>query len=291
MTPASAHISAWHCGAFRLSADRVQLMGVLNLTPDSFSDGGLHASVQAAVAHAHRMIDEGVDIIDVGGESTRPGASPVAADEEMARVVPVLEALRDLPVPISIDTSEPRLMRAALDLGASIINDVRSLSRPGALDVARAHPDCGVVLMHMSGEPATMQRQPFYANVLHEVLEWLAQRRDLVVAAGVAPQRIALDPGFGFGKTQGHNRQLLAGLDRLHAMGHPVLVGLSRKSTLGELTGRPVTERLPASLAAAILAAGNGARIVRVHDVRATRDALAVWEAYAADRRDMGLLA
>ncbi len=282
-------VPAWHCGRYRLRMDRVQLMGVLNVTPDSFSDGGSHDTVQAAVAHAHRMIEEGVDIIDVGGESTRPGASPVTSDEEMARVVPVLRALGELPVPISIDTSDPALMRAALDLGAAIINDVRALRRPGALEVARDHPDCGVVLMHMSGEPATMQRQPYYADVLREVIEWLAQRRDEVAAAGVAPARIALDPGFGFGKTQGHNRQLLAGLDQLLGLGHPILVGLSRKSTLGELTGRPVSQRLPASLAAALIAAQNGARIVRVHDVGATRDALAVWQAYAADRRDTGV--
>jgi dihydropteroate synthase len=264
-------------------------MGVLNVTPDSFSDGGQHATVQAAVAHAHRMVEEGVDIIDIGGESTRPGASPVPAEEEMARVVPVLQALRNLPVPISIDTSEPALMRAALDLGAAIINDVRSLRRPGALDVARSSPDCGVVLMHMSGEPATMQREPYYANVVGEVLDWLAQRRDSVVAAGVTAARIALDPGFGFGKTQGHNRQLLAGLDRLQALGHPVFVGLSRKSTLGELTGRAVTNRLPASLAAALIAAQHGARIIRVHDVAATRDVIAVWQAFAADRHDLGV--
>jgi len=276
---------AWRCGRFRLVLDRVLLMGVLNVTPDSFSDGGQYADPQAALAHAQQMVEDGAAIIDVGGESTRPGAPVVSAEDELARVLPVLRALRDLPVPVSIDTSEPMVMRAALDLGAAIINDVRALRRPGALDVASASRDCGVVLMHMSGEPATMQREPYYGNVLREVIDWLAQRRDLALSAGIAPGRVVLDPGFGFGKTQGHNRQLLAGLAQLQGLGHPVLVGLSRKSTLGELTGRPVTQRLPASLAAALIAAQNGARIVRVHDVGATRDALAVWEAFESDRR------
>jgi len=276
---------AWHCGRYQLGLDRVHLMGVLNVTPDSFSDGGRYADPQAALAHALQMIDEGATIIDVGGESTRPGAPPVTADEELGRVLPVLRALRDLPVPVSIDTSEPRVMQAALDLGAAIINDVRALRRTGALEVACASPDCGVVLMHMAGEPATMQRDPDYGDVLREVLDWLVQRRDHVSAAGIAPERIALDPGFGFGKTHGHNRELLAGLGDLHAMGHPVLVGLSRKSTLGELTGRPVTQRLPASLAAALIAAQRGAHIIRVHDVGATRDALAVWQAVGVGAR------
>jgi len=283
--PPAHPVRSWRCGRYRLGLERMHLMGVLNVTPDSFSDGGRYANVQAALAHAHQMVDEGVDIIDVGGESTRPGAPAVTATDELARVLPVLRAVRDLPVPISIDTSEPLVMQAALDLGVSIINDVRALRRPGALDVARASPDCGIVLMHMSGEPATMQREPYYADVLREVIDWLIERRDAVCAAGVRADRIALDPGFGFGKTQGHNRQLLAGLARLRDAGQPVLVGLSRKSTLGELTGRPVTQRLPASLAAALIAAQNGARIVRVHDVGATGDALAVWEAYEADRR------
>jgi dihydropteroate synthase len=285
LTPSHPAAPAWHCGRYGLPLDRVHLMGVLNVTPDSFSDGGRNVDPQAALAHAQQMIDEGATIIDVGGESTRPGAPAVTADDELARVLPVLQALRDLPVAVSIDTSEPRVMRAALDLGATIINDVRALRRPGALEVACASPDCGVVLMHMAGEPSTMQHDPRYGDVLHEVLRWLAQRRDVVLAAGVAPGRIALDPGFGFGKTQGHNRRLLAGLAQMQDLGHPVLVGLSRKSTLGELTGRPVTQRLPASIAAALIAAQSGARIVRVHDVGATRDALAVWEAVEADRR------
>jgi len=275
-------IAQWQCGRHRFALDRVLVMGVLNVTPDSFSDGGRHADVLAALDHARQMVEEGADIIDVGGESTRPGAPAVDAEEELARVLPVLRALRDLPVAVSIDTSEPRVMRAALDLGVAIINDVRALRRPGALEAACAGADCGVVLMHMAGEPATMQREPHYGDVLREVGDWLAQRRDAVRAAGIAAERIALDPGFGFGKTQLHNRQLLAGLARLQDLGQPLLVGLSRKSTLGELTGRPVTQRLAASLAAALVAARNGARIVRVHDVGATRDALAVWQACEA---------
>lgn len=272
----------WQCGRHRLHLDRVHLMGVLNVTPDSFSDGGSFLALDAAVAHAGRLIDEGADIIDIGGESTRPGAPHVPAEVQMERVLPVLRALAGAPVALSVDTSEPALMRAALDLGVSIVNDVRALRVPGALDAVRA-ADCGVVLMHMPGEPATMQRHASYTDVVAEVGQWLAQRRDAVVAAGVAPARIAVDPGFGFGKAHGHNRRLLAGLERFMALGQPLLVGLSRKSSLGDITGRPVTQRLGASLAAALLAIGSGARIVRVHDVAATRDAIAVWEAIAQE--------
>ncbi len=257
-------------------------MGVLNVTPDSFSDGGRYAAVEAAVGHARRLIDEGADILDVGGESTRPGAALVPPEIELARVLPVLEALRGVPVPISVDTSRPEVIAAALRAGASIINDVRSLSVPGALDVVR-EADCGVVLMHMQGAPATMQTRPDYHDVVREVAGWLAQRRDAVCAAGVARERIALDPGFGFGKSHRHNCALLAGLAALQDLGHPLLAGLSRKSTLGEITGRPVGERLAASIAAALIAVQNGARIVRVHDVAATRDALAVWEAVSLE--------
>ena len=253
-------------------------MGVLNVTPDSFSDGGRFAAVDAAVRHAQRMIAEGADILDIGGESTRPGAPPVPPEVELRRVLPVVAALQGMPVPISIDTSRPEVIDAALRAGAAIINDVRSLSVPGALE-AVGGSGCGVVLMHMRGDPATMQAQTAYHDVLREVGAWLAQRRDAVCAAGVAPEHIVLDPGFGFGKTHRHNRELLAGMAALQDLGHPLLAGLSRKSTLGEITGRPVGERLAASIAAALIAVQNGARIVRVHDVAATRDALAVWEA------------
>ncbi len=276
----AAHGSSWRCGRHALALDRVHIMGVLNVTPDSFSDGGRFAALDSALAHAGRLIAEGADIIDIGGESTRPGAPRVPAQVQMERVLPVLRALRDAPAVLSVDTSEPELMRAALELGVSIVNDVRALRLPGALE-AVAGSDCGVVLMHMLGEPATMQEQPRFGDVVAEVGSWLAQRRQWAMDGGVASDRIALDPGFGFGKAHGHNRQLLAGLDRLVAAGQPLLVGLSRKSSLGDITGRPVTERLGASLAAALLAIERGARIVRVHDVAPTRDAIAVWQAVA----------
>lgn len=268
----------WHCGTYRLRLDRPSVMGVLNVTPDSFSDGGRFSAVEAAVAHAQRLIDEGADILDIGGESTRPGAARVPPGVELQRVLPVLEALRGAPVPISVDTSQPDVIAAVLRAGASIINDVRSLAIPGALEAAR-DSDCGVVLMHMQGDPATMQAQPDYQDVLCEVGAWLARRRDAVVATGIERARIALDPGFGFGKSGRHNCELLAGMAALRSLGHPLLAGLSRKSTLGTITGRAVGERLAASVAAALIAVQNGARVVRVHDVAATRDALAVWEA------------
>lgn len=273
----------WRCGRFCLALDRVRIMGVLNVTPDSFSDGGRFVHLDAALAHAQQMIDEGVDIIDVGGESTRPGAPRVGPEVERERVLPVLRALQGVRIPVSVDTSQPALMRAALELGASIINDVRSFRVGEALDAVGA-TDCGLVLMHMQGDPATMQQKPFYDDVVVEVGNWLAQRRDELCAAGVARERIAVDPGFGFGKTHRHNWQLLAGLERLQSLGQPLLVGVSRKSTLGEITGRPVGQRLSASLAASLIAIQNGARIVRVHDVAQTRDAIAVWEAVQAER-------
>ncbi len=267
----------WPCGRHALALDRVRVMGVLNVTPDSFSDGGRYATREAAIARAWRLIEDGADILDIGGESTRPGAPAVGIDEESDRVLPVLRALRDASVPLCVDTSTPQVMRAALDLGASIVNDVRALRRAGAIQAVAAS-DCGVVAMHMPGEPATMQSLAHYRDVMGEVGEWLAARRDELVAQGIARMRIALDPGFGFGKTHAQNREMLAGLERLSGLGQPLVVGLSRKSTLGEITGRQVGERLAASIAAALIAAQRGARIVRVHDVAATRDAIAVWE-------------
>jgi dihydropteroate synthase len=267
----------WRCGRSLLSLERVRIMGVLNVTPDSFSDGGRYAALDAALAQARAMIDQGADIIDVGGESTRPGAAPVPPQAELARVLPVLRELRGCGVPLSVDTSQPALMRAALELDVAIINDVRALRLPGALDALRG-ADCGVVLMHLQGDPATMQLDPRYGDVVADVAAWLQRRLGEVCAAGIAPGRVALDPGFGFGKNHAHNLALLAGLGRLAALGRPLLVGLSRKASLGQLTGRPVTERAAASVAAALLAVERGARIVRVHDVAATRDALAVWE-------------
>lgn len=250
-------------------------MGVVNVTPDSFSDGGLFLDPQHAVAHARRLIEEGADLIDVGGESTRPGAQAVDAAEELRRVLPVLHALRDATVPVAVDTTKPQVMRAAIAEGASVINDVNALRAPDALKTV-AVSGAGVCLMHMRGEPRTMQAGPHYEDVVAEVRGFLRERMDAAVAMGIAAERIALDPGFGFGKNVGHNLELLRNLERLAELGAPVLVGLSRKSTLGAITGRPALERLPASIAAALLAVQHGARIMRVHDVAATRDALAV---------------
>ncbi len=255
-------------------------MGVLNVTPDSFSDGGAHLRPEAAIARARAMVAEGADIIDIGGESTRPGAAPVAADEEIARVVPVIAALAaELDVPLSVDTSKPEVMRAACAAGAELVNDVRALRVDGALDAA-AELGVGVVLMHMQGEPGHMQDAPHYDDVLSEVAQFLAARAKACEQAGISPARIALDPGFGFGKTAVHNLALLGSLHDIVALGYPVLAGLSRKRLLGQILGdAPVGARLHGSVAAALIAAQRGARILRVHDVAATRDALAVWQA------------
>ncbi len=266
----------WKCGAFRLSLARPLIMGIVNVTPDSFSDGGEFFAAAAARAQAQRLIDEGADIIDIGGESTRPGAAAVSVDEEKRRVVPLVEALRDSGVPISVDTSQPEVMRAVLNAGAAIINDVRALQMPGALETAAAS-DCGVVLMHMQGTPQTMQDNPRYDDVVGEVADFLRQRRSATVAAGIAPDRIALDPGFGFGKTVEHNYRLLGHLREFAALDAPLAIGISRKGMLKNATGRSVGDRAVASAAAALIAVQAGAHIVRVHDVAATRDALAVW--------------
>lgn len=257
-------------------------MGVLNLTPDSFSDGGVFFAPDAALRRAERMLEEGVDIIDIGGESTRPGAADVSAEDEIARVVPVVRALaRRLPVPISVDTSKPAVMRAAAEAGATLINDVRALRAPGALATAAAL-GLPVCLMHMQGEPRTMQADPSYGDVVAEVRAFLAERIAAAVAAGVPAASLLIDPGFGFGKRLPHNLGLLARLRELCDLDVPLLVGLSRKSMLGTLTGRDVSERLPASLAAAVIAAERGAKLLRVHDVAATVDAVKVVVAVAA---------
>ncbi|MCU0937771.1 MAG: dihydropteroate synthase [Burkholderiaceae bacterium] len=267
----------WHCGAYRIDLATPRLMGIVNVTPDSFSDGGQFFDADAALAHARRLIDEGADILDIGGESTRPGAPEVGIDEELRRVLPLIEALREANVPLSIDTSKPQVMRAALAAGACIVNDVFALRLPGAVEAVAAS-DCGVVLMHMQGTPRTMQMAPHYADVVADVGLFLRGRSAVVQAAGVAIDRIVLDPGFGFGKTPAHNWSLLARLADLDVGGAPILAGLSRKSMLGQVTGRPVADRLSASVAAALVAVQRGAAIVRVHDVAATRDALAVWQ-------------
>lgn len=253
-------------------------MGVVNVTPDSFSDGGRFLGVQQAVAHARRLAEEGADILDIGGESTRPGAAPVSQDEELRRIVPVLEKVSDLC--ISVDTRRPRVMQAALDAGASMINDVDALSAPGALE-AVAGSGCAVCLMHKKGEPATMQQDPSYEDVVGEVRAFLAARVDAAGKARIAAERIVVDPGFGFGKTAAHNLALLRHLRELSEL--PLLVGVSRKSTLAKITGRPVEERLAGSLAMAVLALRNGAAILRVHDVKETKDVVAVWQAYTSD--------
>jgi dihydropteroate synthase len=273
-----APAASWTIRGRELPLAQPLVMGIVNVTPDSFSDGGAHATFSAALEHANRLIDEGADLIDVGGESTRPGAADVPLDEELRRVVPLIEALARGAVPVSVDTSKPDVMRASIAAGAAIVNDVMALRAPGAVD-AVAGSDCGVVLMHMQGTPRTMQAEPAYRDVVAEVADFLQQRVEAVAAAGVARDRIAIDPGFGFGKTPTHNFTLLRELGRFSLIGAPLLVGLSRKSTLGVATGRAVGERLVASAVAAVLAVQRGARIVRVHDVAATRDALRMWKA------------
>lgn len=253
-------------------------MGIVNLTPDSFSGDGLAADAQRAIAHAGRQLDAGADLLDLGAESSRPGAIPTSLDEELDRLLPVLDGLADCGVPISVDTYKPEVMVAALAHGASMINDIYALRMPGALE-AVAGSDCAVCLMHMQGQPLTMQQQPVYADVVGEVRDFLVERVRAAVAGGIARERLVLDPGFGFGKTLEHNLQLLRSLESLSIDGLPLLAGMSRKSMLAAITGRPVDERVAASIAAALLAAERGAAIIRVHDVRETRDALQVWQA------------
>ena len=259
-----------------LAFDVPAVMGILNVTPDSFSDGGRFAGRDAALRQAEAMARDGAAIIDVGGESTRPGADDVPEQEELDRVLPVIEAVvAAVDTAVSIDTSKPGVMRAAVGAGAAMVNDIRALREEGALQAA-AELQCPVCLMHMQGQPRSMQQEPAYGDVVAEVTEFLAQRVRACVAAGLAEERIIVDPGFGFGKTRRHNIELLANLRQLQSTGRPILAGLSRKSTLGELTGRDVGERLPASIAAAVIAVMKGATIVRVHDVGETVEALRV---------------
>jgi dihydropteroate synthase len=271
----------WQTARFTIDlAARPQVMGIVNATPDSFSDGGHHAAASQACAHCDRLLAEGADILDIGGESTRPGSQPPPLDVELERVLPVIRHAVTLGVPVSVDTSRAEVMAAALDAGADIINDVRALQqRPGALAAVAAHPSAGVCLMHMQGEPATMQQAPQYEDVLVEVAAFLAARLKQATDAGIAADRIVLDPGYGFGKSLEHNLTLFRQQAQLLALGRPLLVGWSRKGTLGQLTGRPLDQRMPASVGAALAAVARGARIVRVHDVAATVDALKVWNA------------
>ena len=267
------------CAGKPLDLSRPQVMGILNITPDSFSDGGVFFAPAAALGHAQEMVAEGAAIIDVGGESTRPGAAPVPLQEELRRVIPVIEALCDtLTVPVSIDTRHPAVMQAAVAAGAGMINDVNALQAPGAVDMA-AMLGVPVCLMHMQGVPRSMQENPEYGDVVTEVRQFLGDRATACLAAGMTRERILLDPGFGFGKTTRHNLLLLRHLDRLVAEGYPVLVGLSRKSLIGNVLGLPVDERLYPGLALAVLAVWQGAAIVRTHDVRATREAVAMCHA------------
>lgn len=266
------------CAGRELRLDQPRIAGILNITPDSFSDGGKHLDADAAIAHGLRLAEEGADLLDVGGESTRPGAEPVSVDDEIARVVPVIQALaQQTNLPIAIDTSKPAVMRAAVAAGAGLINDVYALRNDGALDAA-AELKVPVCLMHMQGEPRTMQRDPHYDDVVSDVRRFLAERIFACEMSGIDKKRIVADPGFGFGKTLEHNLALLRALDQFAALGVPLMVGLSRKAMIGTLTGREVDQRAAGSAAAAIIAVQKGAMIVRVHDVAVTRDALAVWQ-------------
>ena len=259
-----------------LDLSRCHVMGILNVTPDSFSDGGRFNRPDAALQRARQMVADGASFIDVGGESTRPGAAPVSVQEELDRVCPVVEAIhRELDVVISVDTSSPEVIRETASLGAGLINDVRSLTREGALEAAVA-AEIPVSLMHMKGEPGVMQNRPEYRNLLREVSRFLMDRVRVVEQAGIPADRILLDPGFGFGKNLDHNLELLHSLERMKILGHPLFVGMSRKSMLGQITGREVEERLPASIAVATIAAMKGASVIRVHDVRETMDAVRV---------------
>ena len=287
--PAGAQrLTGWRAGRFLFDVGpfaRPLVMGIINVTPDSFSDGGQHIGLPAALSHAERLLAEGADILDIGGESTRPGAPPVPLDEERRRVLPVVEALAACGACVSVDTRHPALMREAIAAGASIINDVQALTAPGAIEACAA-AEVGVVLMHMQGQPGTMQVAPSYAGeggVVGEVSRYLRERAQACDAGGITRNRIVLDPGFGFGKTTEHNLELTRRLDEIVALGYPVLAGWSRKRTLGDLTGRKIaSERVYASIAAALACVTRGARVVRVHDVGATVDTFRVWRAMAS---------
>ncbi len=272
-----------HCGRYLLpvqgEAFRPLVMGVLNVTPDSFSDGGAHATLDLALSHAEQMMADGVDIIDIGGESTRPGSAPVSIAQELDRVMPVLYALRDCGKPLSVDTRRAEVMREAALAGADMINDIEGFRNPASL-AAVSDSECALCIMHMQGEPGTMQKDPQYRDVVAEVGDFLVERVNAARELGIAAQRLCIDPGFGFGKTLDHNLALLAELDALQGrLQLPLLAGLSRKTMIGKLTGKPVEQRMAGSVAAALVAVKNGARIVRVHDVAETVDALKVWAA------------
>lgn len=270
----------WVTSRFDVDLSTPQVMGIVNVTPDSFSDGGRHATTIAALRHCEQLLEDGAHMLDIGGESTRPGSPAVGLEEELARVLPVVQVAVSLGVPVSVDTYKPEVMRAVLDMGADVINDIWALRQGDALAVVATHPRCGVCLMHMHRDPQTMQTAPMDGDVVAQVVEFLSQRASALTDSGVDAQRIVLDPGIGFGKTVAQNFSLLAHQPLLLALGYPLLAGWSRKSSLGHVTGRAVpAERVSASVAAALLAVERGARVVRVHDVRQTVDALKVWQA------------
>ncbi len=268
----------WTCGRFEFNLERPILMGIVNVTPDSFSDGGQHDQTDTAIAHARLLIAQGAHILDIGGESTRPGAAPVTLEMELARIMPVLDALKDSGAAISIDTCKAEVMRAALAGGADLINDVTGMRTAQARAVVAQHPNCGVCVMHMQGEPRTMQQNPHYEDVVREVHQALLHQAYTLQESGVDRARISIDPGLGFGKTLAQNYQLIAGLETIASSGYPVVFGASRKSMLGAVTGQSVEQRLAGSLAAALAGVAHGAAVLRVHDVAETRDALMVWQ-------------
>lgn len=274
--------TTWRCGRFLFDFSKRKrpiVMGILNATPDSFSDGGKFRSSKDAIAQAELMIQNGVDLIDIGGESTRPGAEPVELQEELDRVLPVIEALRDCGVPLSIDTYKAETMRQALHAGVDCVNDIWALRQADALEAVMESRDCGIVLMHMQRDPLTMQFNPEYHDVIADVKRFLLDRAELLISKGISEERIAIDPGFGFGKSLEHNLKMLANFDDFSTIGFSVLAGISRKSMIGKITGKDTNDRVAPSVAAAIMAADRGAQIVRVHDVAQTVDALKLWEA------------
>lgn len=269
----------WRCGRFEFNLKRPLLMGIVNVTPDSFSDGGQHPSASQAIEHAWQLVKSGAQLIDVGGESTRPGAAPVPVSVELERVLPVVKALKDCGAAISVDTCKPAVMRAALEAGADMINDIMGMTDDVARQIVADHPNCGVCIMHMQGEPRTMQINPQYQDVVQDVLAMLTHQAQRLESDGVTSDRICIDPGFGFGKTLDQNLDLMRALPRFCDSGYPVLLGVSRKSMIGAITGRPVDQRIAGSLSAALAGVARGARIVRVHDVAETLDAIKVWQA------------
>lgn len=265
-----------NCGKYKLSLERPLIMGVLNVTPDSFSDGGQFLSSTAAIEQGFRLIEEGADLLDIGGESSRPGALPIMVEEELNRVMPILEKLVKTNIPVSIDTYKPEVMKMALAAGASLVNDIWALRQPGALEII-AQSDCGICLMHMQKNPTTMQFNPHYQDVVSDVFDFLQARVNTLLAHGIKSSRIVIDPGFGFGKSLEHNLALLSQLEHFNEMHMPLLVGLSRKSMIGALVGKTINDRIAGSIAAALVAVMKGAKILRVHDVAATKQALKVW--------------